>query len=138
MNFNLIKKLKDAHSRIIYGITWSHNDNYFATCSREKQKSVKVWQGIQGNDNNESAYGTLVFELPEDNPSATAIRFFPSLIKKDRYALIVGLESGIINIWDLNTEKVWTKIFIVPDYLSPCDAIRRIKFNSRLSDKEND
>jgi hypothetical protein len=31
-NFNLIRKLKDAHSRIIYGIPW---------------------QGIQVNDNNE-------------------------------------------------------------------------------------
>lgn len=44
-NFSLVKKVKDAHSRIIWGISWSHDDHFFATCSREKQKSVKVWYG---------------------------------------------------------------------------------------------
>ena len=36
MNFELLKKFKDAHSRIIWGISWSHDDHLFATGSREK------------------------------------------------------------------------------------------------------
>ena len=36
LEFSLIKKMKDAHSRIIWGIAWSHDDQLFATASREK------------------------------------------------------------------------------------------------------
>lgn len=46
--------------------------------------------------------------------------------------LAIGLENGNINIWKGYKED-WQKIFSVPDYLSPCLAIRRIKFNKRLS-----
>jgi len=73
-----VTRLKDAHTRIIWGISWSHDDLYFATASREKQKSVKVWNGILEN---KETLGTLVCELPELNPSATAIRFFPTKVK---------------------------------------------------------
>jgi elongator complex protein 2 len=36
LQFIMVKKLKDAHSRIIWGISWSHDDALFATASREK------------------------------------------------------------------------------------------------------
>ena len=68
--------MKDAHTRIIWGITWSHDDAFFATASREKLKSVKVWKGTSQED-----IGSLSSELPEQNSSATAIRFFPRLLK---------------------------------------------------------
>lgn len=45
INFCLHKKFKDAHQRIIWGISWSHDDAFFATCSREKQHAVKIWHG---------------------------------------------------------------------------------------------
>ena len=35
--FTLVKKMKDAHQRIIWGISWSYDDALFATASREKQ-----------------------------------------------------------------------------------------------------
>jgi len=73
LNFALLKKVKDAHTRIIWGISWSHDDQLFATASREKQKSVKVWHGL------DDKIGKIHSELPEENPSATAIRFFPRL-----------------------------------------------------------
>ncbi len=87
-----MKKLKDAHTRIIWGVSWSHDDLLFATASREKQKSIKVWSGI-GED-----LGALHSELPEENPSATAVRFLPGF-HKGFYGLAVGLESGDIFFW---------------------------------------
>ena len=45
-NFKLIKKEKDAHARIIWGVSWSHDDYLFATGSREKPMGVKVWSGV--------------------------------------------------------------------------------------------
>lgn len=96
LEFKLLKKMKEAHTRIIWGISWSHDDALYVTASREKQKSVKVWHGI--SDNAETI-GTLHSVLPEENPSATAVRFFPSKIKKSQYAMIVGLETGDMLIW---------------------------------------
>ena len=131
LQFTLYKKQKDAHSRIIWGINWSHDDVFFATASREKQKSVKVWQGISPD----KSIGELYSELPEENPSATAVRFFPNLIQKDNaYGLIVGLETGDMNIWShLLSDKSWTKFYSIPCYLTHCLAVRRIKFNTRYS-----
>jgi WD40 repeat protein len=101
----LIKKVKDAHSRIIWGLSWSSDDSLFVTASREKQKSVKVWHGI-----NSSEVGVPHSELPEgENPSATAVRFFPNRVRGCE-ALIVGLETGNINVWIRETEK-WIRIF---------------------------
>ena len=76
LQFTIAKKVKDAHSRIIWGISWSHDDAFFVTASREKQKSVKVWKGISSGDQ----IGDLYSDLPEENPSATAVRFFPNLL----------------------------------------------------------
>lgn len=110
LQFTLFKKLKDAHSRIIWGVNWSHDDAFFATASREKQKSVKLWQGIGAQHQNT---GELYSELPEENPSATAVRFFPNLIFNEKaYGLVVGLESGDINVWSHNIQdKTWIKFY---------------------------
>jgi len=101
-----LKKEKDAHSRIIWGITWSHDNTLFATASREKSKSIKVWKGVVNTDKSE--FGKFYSELPEENPSATAIRFFPSLVRSDNYSLIVGLETGDIRVWMFSkAQETW-------------------------------
>lgn len=109
LQFTLIKKLKDAHSRIIWGVSWSHDDTLFASASREKQKSIKVWSGL--GTSSDSDIGSLHSELPEENPSATAIRFFPSLVRTSNYGLAVGLETGDILFWLYSKQDGWTKIF---------------------------
>ena len=77
-------------------------------------------------------------ELPEENPSATAIRFFPSLVKGN-YALIVGLESGDLLLWNYDSlAKVWSKLYQVNQYLTHCATVRRIKFNLRYSKPEQE
>ena len=59
--FSLNKRVKEAHTRILWALSWSHDDKLFATASRENKKAVKVWKGIT-----ESAeeIGTLDSELP--------------------------------------------------------------------------
>ena len=48
--FAAIAKQKDAHLRIIWGITWSHDDTLIATASRDKKQSVKFWTGITAEE----------------------------------------------------------------------------------------
>lgn len=59
------------------------------------------------------------------------------MVKKEKYGLIIGLESGDLNIFVQDNEK-WTKIYQLPQYYCLCNAVRRIKFNTRLSDGEKD
>lgn len=106
--FQLLQKVKEAHSRIIWGISWAHDSSLFATCSRENKDSVKVWCGPV----DESTVGTLHSSFPDKSvPAATAIAFFP----RRNYTLLIGQESGELTIWALeaaaNAEKrTWTKL----------------------------
>ena len=55
--------------------------------------------------------GELYSELPEENPSATAVRFLPRQLE-GRYAMVVGLESGDMYVWTHNKEEnSWSKVF---------------------------
>ena len=39
--FDLLYRTKEAHSRIVWALSWSHDDTLYATASRENKKSVK-------------------------------------------------------------------------------------------------
>ena len=136
LQYTLTKKVKDAHSRIIWGVSWAHDDSLFATASREKQKSIKVWNGISSTDT--ESIGNLHSELPEENPSATAISFFPNLVRGN-YSLAIGLETGDVYFWTHEAaQKTWSKIYQIPLYYAHCSAVRRIRFNERYSNKEEE
>ena len=112
--FELVKKMQEAHSRIIWGISWSHDQSLFATCSRENKDSVKIWSGIQ--DGQEP--GELVSKLPEKAaPSATAVAFFPRKVQ-DCYTILLGQESGQITVWQQAEAAKWVKISELASYLS--------------------
>jgi len=58
--FNLHFKLKEAHTRIIWALSWSHDDLLYASASRENKKSVKVWSGFdEANLHSELPHGLL-------------------------------------------------------------------------------
>jgi len=131
--FSLCMKEKDAHSRIIWGISWSHDDQLFATASREKNNSVKFWNGLVED---QSSIGKLHSDIPSEVPSATAVRFLPNFVKKT-YSVMVGLETGELSIWSMQKDTTtWNRILVLPLYLSHNSSVRRIKFNQRLSSDE--
>ena len=69
LKFDLLKRMKEAHTRIIWALSWSHDDSLFATASREKGKSIKVWNGLP-----EESIGSLHSELPTGSvPQATSL-----------------------------------------------------------------
>lgn len=68
----MIRKEKDAHSRIIWGCSWSHDDAFFTTVSREKHSSIKLWKGLESNG--DQKIGDFISEVPDSlAPSATAV-----------------------------------------------------------------
>ena len=140
LNFELMKKFKDAHSRIIWGISWSHDDRFFATGSREKQKGVKVWHGPAANEQ----VGTLASELPQNAvASTTALSFFPCSTRAHggEYSLLVGLESGALMIWTLTDDggdmPTWRKMTEVASYYGHTLSVKRILFNLRATQESD-
>ena len=88
--FALAKRVKEAHTRILWALSWSHDDLFFATASRENKESVKIWdaQSVE-----------MASALPAKSvPNATSLQFFPRTVQ-DEYALAVGQENGSITIW---------------------------------------
>ena len=135
--FDLVHKEKDAHTRIIWGCSWAHDDSFFVTVSREKHDSVKLWTGVNQTS---ASPGQYVAKVPDSKaPSATAVSFFPSKIDGN-YAFVVGLESGAIQAWLTNTDPAaaWTLMFSFPDYWAHAQAVRRIKFNVTKADSREE
>ena len=46
LQFDLLKRIKEAHSRIIWALSWSFDNLLLATASRENKNSIRVWNGI--------------------------------------------------------------------------------------------
>ena len=89
-----------AHERIIWSGSWSLNDIYFATGSRDKL--VKIWQ--QGNtlNNDWNLVTTITSEIDK---GVTAVAWGPLLQispNQIQYTLAIGFEDGCIAIYTSN------------------------------------
>lgn len=80
-----------VHERIIWTCSWSNDDEYFATGSRDGK--VAVWLKSEAKDYQPSA----VLDLPSS--SVTALSFAQRALDDSSYLLAVGLESGIIHLY---------------------------------------
>ncbi|CAH1403689.1 unnamed protein product [Nezara viridula] len=105
---------KNIHSRIIWSCSWSHDELYFVTGSRDC-KAI-VWE-------NGKPVGTLV----SDKGSVTAVAFGPVIVDKENYFVAVGHECGDISIyfWCLSG---WTLYKCIPKFVGHHLSIERLLF----------
>lgn len=97
-NFELVAssdRHNGVHERIIWCCSWSHDDKFFATGSRDGK--VAVWSKSESIQENSLREYKSVATLDLPSSSVTAISFAQQNIAED-YLLAVGLESGIIQL----------------------------------------
>ena len=82
-----------AHERILWSASWSHDDKYFATVSRDKK--LKIWSQSVEEGSCDGPW-QLCFELPKQHESITAVDFAPHLTSDGRYIVALGFDDGTL------------------------------------------
>ena len=103
-SFQLIQRVKNAHARILWGITWSPHDKILATGSRDEL--VKLWGVIKGTHDESSATSVTekpLIALPAFQSAVTCLSFCP-LSLSGSCLLAIGLEDGNLQIWSIPTD----------------------------------
>ncbi|XP_014288786.1 elongator complex protein 2 [Halyomorpha halys] len=105
---------KNIHSRIIWSCSWSHDELYFVTGSRDCK--VIIWE-------NGKPVGTMV----SDKGSVTAVAFGPVIVEKENYVVAVGHECGDISIylWCLSG---WTFYKSIPKFICHHLSVQKLLF----------
>lgn len=107
-------KQTSIHTRIIWCCAWSSDSRYFATGSRDGR--VVVWTR---NDKKEAVgvlggYEAVPNYLELKNESITAVAFAPSsAFLRSSYLVAVGLESGLIRLYEWRTAGDWRQACII-------------------------
>jgi len=122
--YKLTTKIK-AHERILWSCSWTYNDQFFATCSRDK--TVKIWQG---KENKDSIKWEICTELPVFEEAVTAVAFLPEFHPQG-YILAVGEESGQISIWESSIKESpipqkWNLLIKFDKSISHIATVRRL------------
>lgn len=86
---------QEAHKRIIWACSWNPFGHEFATGSRDK--TVKIW-----TVENETSV-KLLLTLPPFRSSVTALSWLGLDSHSNRGLLAVGMENGLIELWNLNS-----------------------------------
>ena len=96
---------KEAHARLIWRAAWAPSASKFATVSRERDLSVKIWAvpppAAHDHDHDQEAEGDLIAPLVAfgyKKTPATAVTF----LRED--ALLVGFETGALALWSAGGE----------------------------------
>lgn len=125
--FELVQIQKQAHKRVLWSCSWAHDSNYFATGSKEKLDSLKVW-----NFDSDQSKWIEHSNIKKGVKNATAVAFFPSLVlNSTSLALVIGEDSGEISIWSKPyslSATEWTLALKFPVYYSHSQTVRRLKF----------
>ncbi|KAK3739827.1 hypothetical protein QZH41_009079, partial [Actinostola sp. cb2023] len=100
-------KKNQQHSRIIWSCSWSHDDRYFVTASRDKK--VIIWGCNVEPQTDKEGWTPAASSLDVGEP-ATAVDMAPTLIKDSRYLFAVGTESGRISLYSWSTDTHWSII----------------------------
>eukprot|EP01102_Stenamoeba_stenopodia_P015164 TRINITY_DN5143_c0_g1_i1.p1 TRINITY_DN5143_c0_g1~~TRINITY_DN5143_c0_g1_i1.p1 ORF type:complete len:843 (+),score=179.65 TRINITY_DN5143_c0_g1_i1:107-2635(+) len=115
--FVLAAKVKKAHERIIWGCSWSPDDKFLLTASRDK--TVKIWRW-------ENEQVKLAFTLPTFSSAATAVSCAETR-RENEFMFAVGLESGSISIWKATTHTLECSLLhTIPREVSHIDTVRKL------------
>lgn len=105
-DFTLVARNTKAHTRIIWACSFTPDDLYFVTTSRDK--SAKVWScgAVVAAGNSTTSKPLTVVDLGD---SVTAIDIAPQTLVDGRYVALAGLESGalVILLGD-KTTNIWS------------------------------
>ena len=129
-SYELLQNMKNAHKRIIWTCSWTKDEQYFATGSRDK--FISIWK--KGEDNKFKKYTTKETKEP-----VTSIEFIDKIYgnkNNEIYIFIVGFESGKINIekFGVKDNKIET-LFEMPKFLENSATTKKIR--SFIKEKEN-
>ena len=129
-SYELLQNMKNAHKRIIWTCSWTKDEQYFATGSRDK--FISIWK--KGEDNKFKKYTTKETKEP-----VTSIEFIDKIYgnkNNEIYIFIVGFESGKINIqkFEVKDNKIET-LFEMPKFLENSATTKKIR--SFIKEKEN-
>lgn len=135
--------IKSAHKRIIWDLTWSSNEKFIITSSRDG--TFKLWNLIK-DEKGLNIQVSCTYN-PFNNLSVTAIDLLPNIITNnnnninDDLYLACGSENGdivILKIKDplnlINTDI--TLIHTTPNYYSHGNTVQKLKWNPLANDKE--
>ncbi|KAI8887665.1 WD40 repeat-like protein [Backusella circina FSU 941] len=120
--YKLVAKNK-AHARIIWDCSWSHDDRFFITGSRDK--TVKIWSHTPDNKN-----WTCVATI-KCTEAVTAVDFAPALVD-DKYVVALGLENGHIQLLSSvdNEANEWTQWHNVDERLCHFGVVRSLTWRN--------
>ncbi|KAI8476319.1 MAG: WD40 repeat-like protein [Monoraphidium minutum] len=107
--FELLARVKAAHARIVWGVSWAHDESCFATCSRDH--TVKLW----AMDAAAGPSSAPLCALPPFPCPVTAVALAPAHACRAadgaegagagpsagaaRHVAAVGLEDGGLQLW---------------------------------------
>ena len=126
-SYELYQNLKNAHKRIIWCCSWSYDEKYFITGSRDK--FISIW--APDEKNKFKKYATL-----ENKNPVTAIEFISKSFQEGNvYIFIVGFEDGKINMgkFSLKDKKIEI-IYELNEFLVHCAKVNKIR---SFCNKEN-
>ncbi|XP_038045123.1 elongator complex protein 2-like [Patiria miniata] len=132
-------KKTSVHTRIIWSCAWSHDDQYFATASRDKK--VIFWGQRSTSQDGDTASPTCLgnyraCSVPFDLKDAvTAVDFAPVLNSVDSsYILAVGLEAGTMAVlkWDSEKPNDWQTCFRFPTQQCHTMTVKRLRWRPEV------
>jgi elongator complex protein 2 len=100
--FQLIQRVKNAHTRILWGISWSPDDSLLATGSRDEL--VKLWAVKSTHDGPPTVSEKPMIVLPSFQSAVTCLSIAPTSPSVSSFLLAIGLEDGTLCLWHIPRE----------------------------------